>query len=168
MSPHPFRIRTNSGAASNVPLLVSKPSCLPPHGRSTMPAHRDLQSTNRNVSSRCSSMHPVRPGGTGTTDSSSPSLACSRASGERAGDGATLSTCGWEEPLGMTRTTLATRRCRHRRTSPGECRSIRPSGVPLTYPRMRPAARTPRALSPTLFSFGPKGELEAPVVIWLP
>jgi len=102
-------------------------------------------------------MHPVRPGGTRTTDSSSPSLACSRASGERAGDGATLSTCGWEEPLGMTRTTLATRRLCHRRTNPGECRSIRPSGVPLTCPRVRPTARTPRALSPTLFSFGPKG-----------
>lgn len=37
-----------------------------------MPRTETLQSTNRYVCSRRSTMHPVRPGGTRTTDSSSP------------------------------------------------------------------------------------------------
>lgn len=67
-----------------------------------MPRTETLQSTNRYVCSRHSTMHPVRPGGTRTTDSSSPMAQPLHPLVERPSRATSASAhCGWANTARM-------------------------------------------------------------------
>jgi len=102
-----------------------------------MPRTKTLQSTNRNVCSRRSTMHPVRPGGTRTTDSSSPMALVDPSIGgvDRAGRRLPPPTAAWDEHMTDGCSSAANRSLPHRRACPYGDRSIRPPGAPLTYSR---------------------------------
>lgn len=133
-----------------------------------MPRTETLQSTNRYVCSRHSTMHPVRPGGTRTTDSSSPVALAHPSIGGIGPRRATPASahCGVDEHSTDGCSSAARRPRPHRRAYPYGGRSIRQPGAPLTYPRSE--IRGANAGNPlfTLFLVGPRGCFEAPVVVW--
>lgn len=102
-------------------------------------------------------MHPVRPGGTLTTDSSSPSRFFPHFGQRSAWRTSASAHCGWVATGRMDLPDAAKRPSSPPKIDPDDGRSIRPPGQPLAYPRKRPAALARRKPpKPSFFQKGPK------------
>lgn len=167
--PHPFQPCGLQRGASSSPLLTSRPSSLLRKERARCPESKSAIDESKRALTLCP-MHPVRPGGTLTTDSSSPSRLDSHFTGsETSGERLPRPTAGgFRQPGGCP--DAATRPRSPPRIHPDDSRSIRPPGYPLASPRKRPAtlARRKPPGHPPFSLRTERRSAEAPFVVFTP
>jgi hypothetical protein len=167
--PHPFQPCGSQRGASSSPLLASRPSSLLRKERARCPESKSAIDESKRALTLCP-MHPVRPGGTLTTDSSSPSRPDSPKLGMKRLANTCLAHCGWASTNWMVGPDAATRPRPPPRIDPDDSRSIRPPGYPLACPRKRPAALARRKPPghPPFSQWTERRSAGAPFVVFTP